>query len=569
MAIEKTILDKVEKEIVEKSITEHEEEEGDTSDNIKWKKPNIKFLYNLLKYNPIDPLNDFYHKIIEHFGLVEKEQRVQWWLANIWVKQAVRILWRYESVYEDGELFPDYDGGIVVSNHESHLDPFFAGCACNRKISYMSKDENFKTPIVRTIFKNLSAFSLGERGNKEQVEKAWAHAKKKIQEGEWVGLFPEGTRSMDGEMGDFKTGAIRLAVDGGVPIVPMAIFGSKDALPKGNLIGTPVQVRVRVGKAIYYDEYKGKLTPKLIKQLTAELREKVIDLIAGKGNFSKIKRNFEDIKEELSIGSPKDKKKEGEKSKDFNYWLKYYKHYFLQSIDDAWITFLKLLGEFGLKDAFHELAWRFNHLIVNFLTENFFPYQSFGYENVPDTGAAIICSNHNSEWDVILNAKCIVKDKNRILWQMAKQELFQMPLVNAWIRTHSAFPLKRSEGDRESYKFARDLLLDGKLVMVYPEGTSSLGGGEILEPHTGAIRLAIETKVPIIPVGVTGTENTFPKHSKIMYCGKGSTFKAGEPFMEHVQYFDKPMPEYDELKRLSNRLMERIKDLMVYDDQNA
>ncbi|MBN1215981.1 MAG: 1-acyl-sn-glycerol-3-phosphate acyltransferase [Candidatus Lokiarchaeota archaeon] len=568
MVIEKTILDKIEKEIEEKSIAEHEEEEQVVSHEIQWKKPHQNFLYNLLKYNPIDPLNDFYHKIIEHFGLVEKEQRLQWWAANIWVKQAARLMWRYDATYEDGELFPDYGGGIVVSNHESHLDPFFTGCACNSKINYMSKDDNFKTPIVRTLFKNLSAFSLGERGNKESVEKAWAYAKKKIQEGEWIGLFPEGTRSMDGEMGDFKTGAVRLAAECGVPIVPMAILGSKYALPKGNLIGTPVQVRVRVGKAIYYDEYKGKLTPKVAKQLTADLRLKILDLLEGRGNFSKIKRSFKEKKEELSIGSPKDKKKEEQKSKDFNYWMKYYQHYILQSIDDAWITFMKVLDEFGLKDVLHELAWRFNHIIVNFLTDHFFPYQSFGYENVPDTGPAIICSNHNSEWDVILNAKCIIKDKNRILWQMAKQELFQIPIVNAWIRTHSAFPLKRGEGDRESYNFARDLLRKGNLVMIYPEGTSSRGGGELLEPHTGAIRLAIETKVPIIPVGITGTENTFPKYSKVLYCGKGATFQAGKPFMEHAQYFDKPIPDYKELKRLTNSLMERIKDLLVYNNPN-
>ena len=125
MVIEKTILDKVEKEIEEKSIAEYEEEENLSSKDINWRKPHQKFLYNILKYNPIDPLNDFYHKIIEQFGLEEKEQRIQWWIANIWVKQAARIMWRFDAVYEDGELFPDYGGGIVVSNHESHLDPFF------------------------------------------------------------------------------------------------------------------------------------------------------------------------------------------------------------------------------------------------------------------------------------------------------------------------------------------------------------------------------------------------------------------------------------------------------------
>ena len=105
--------------------------------------------------------------------------------------------------------------------------------------------------------------------------------------------------------------------------------------------------------------------------------------------------------------------------------------------------------------------------------------------------------------------------------------------------------------------------------MVYPEGTTSRGGGELLEGHTGAMRLAIKAKVPIIPVGITGTENAYPKHAKMLKFGHGCIFKAGEPFMEHSKYFDKPMPDYDELKRLTNNLMKRIGDQLMYEEPHA
>ncbi|MEJ2248274.1 MAG: lysophospholipid acyltransferase family protein [Candidatus Lokiarchaeota archaeon] len=566
MVISKTDVKKDESELEEKhEIVSIEEEEKEDL----FKKPHQNLLYKILKLNPIDPLNDIYHKIIDLLELTEAEKRVQWWLAEIYIKQAARLFWRHEAVYEDGELFPEYESGVVVSNHESHLDPFFCGAACWKKINYMSKPENFQTPIVRTLFKNLSAFSLGERGNKQDVKKAWEYAKDRIDRGEWVGIFPEGTRSMDGEMGEFKTGAVRLAVEAGVPIVPMGIVGSKNALPKGKLLMKPVKVLVRVGRPIYYDQYKGKLTPELARKLSDELHQKVQDLIDGKGNFSKIKKKFKEKPlEELSIGSPEDAKKE-KKSNPLGFFKPVINH-LLVSIDDLWLTLLNILDEFGLRYEFQKLVWRFSSTFVHeVICGNMAPYKTLGYESIPNEGAAVICSNHNSEWDVILNAVAVDQEKKRVLWQMSKQQLFQIPVVNAWVRTHHAFPLKRGESDIQCFNYAKELLDEGQLVMVYPEGTTSKGGGEVLEGHTGAVRLAIRAKVPIIPIGITGTENTYPKHAKMLKFGHGSIFKAGEPFMEHAKYFDKPIPDYDELKRLTNNLMKRIEDLLMYDDQSA
>ncbi len=572
MVTSKSELDKELEEIKQKGIGDWEAEEESKSEELKWKKPHQNTLYKILKYNPIDPINDFYHEIIDLLELTEKEQRIQWWLAEIWVKQAMRLIWRYEAVYEDGELFPEYGPGIVVSNHESHLDPFFVGGICFHKINYMSKPENFKTPIVRTLFKNLSAFSLGERGNTEDIRKAWQYAKHKLEMGEWIGIFPEGTRSMDESIAPFKTGAVRLAIDAGVPIVPVAVIGSRDALPKGKLVGKPVQVRCRVGKPIYYDEYEGKLTPELVRKLTDELHQKVVDLKEGKGNFGKkvIKHKKPDELEELSIGSPEEEKRE-KQQKGFKYWLKFYQNYLLRSIDDAWLTFLKILDEFGLRYELQKLIQHgITYPVVKFICDNFAPIKVLGYEeNVPSEAGAIICSNHNSEWDVIMNAYALEISKKRMLWQMSKQSLFQIPVVNAWVRTHHAFPLKRGGNDIPCFNYARTLLEEGKIVMIYPEGTTSGGGGEVLEGHTGSMRLAIEAKVPIIPVGITGTEKTYPKHGKFLHFGHGQTFKAGEPFMEHAKYFDQPMPDYDELKRLTNELMNRIRDLLVYEKPNA
>ena len=165
-------------------------------------------------------------------------------------------------------MFPEFGPVIIISNHQSHIDPFLLGAACHRRIRFMSKLENFKTPIVRSLFTNLGAFKL----DRDNPEAGWERAR------QFVGIFPEGTRSPDGELGEFKTGAVRLAIEMGCPIVPMAVLGSRNALPKGKLVMKPTQILVRVGDPRYYSNYNiKKITYEEIRRLTNELREDILN----------------------------------------------------------------------------------------------------------------------------------------------------------------------------------------------------------------------------------------------------------------------------------------------------
>jgi 1-acyl-sn-glycerol-3-phosphate acyltransferase len=462
-------------------------------------------------------------------------------------------------------MFPEYGPGILVANHESHLDPYFFGAACHRRIRYMSKLDNFKTPLVRSLFANLGAFKL----DRENPEQAWELAKSILREGEWVGIFPEGTRSREEngwELQEFKTGAVRLAIEMKVPIVPMAVIGSRYALPKGKLVMKPTQVKVRVGDPIYYDQYDiNKISYDDIKRLSAELRQVVLDL----REYVIVDPRKQKKEEELSIGSPEDAQKPKE-SLSFKSWLKDFGKGALQLVDDVWYSLLKSLEAFGLRAKFQETVHNFSGWLVCNWSDLMMPYKVIDFEKyIPDEGAAVVCTNHNSEWDVLIFAASLIYHRKRVLYQMAKQSLFKPPLVNAWVRNHHAFPLKRGQHDVDSYNFAKDVLDKGNLVCVYPEGTTSSGGGEVLEGHTGAMRLAIEKQVPILLVGITGTEKTYPKHAKMLNFYKGQIMKAGPPFMEHKKYWGKPMPDYAELKRLTANMMAQIKDLLLYDSPDA
>jgi 1-acyl-sn-glycerol-3-phosphate acyltransferase len=418
----------------------------------------------------------------------------------------------------------------------------------------MSKLDNFKTPIVRTLFNNLGAFKI----DRENPDHGWEKAKQVIQGGEWVGIFPEGTRSKDGTLGEFKTGAVRLAIEMDVPIVPMAVIGSRNALPKGNLVMKPTQVKVRVGDPLYYRDYDiNTVSYEDIRRLTDELRTIVWEL--REGIYGK------EENEELSIGSPEvveDKPK-------FNFmsYLKDQGKGIIRLIDDSWYALLRSLEEFGLRKQFQNTIQCFSGDLVCGWSDLMMPYKVIDFDKyIPAEGAALICPSHNSEWDVlILAASMIHHEPRRVMYQMAKQSLFKIPLVNAWVRNHHAFPLKRGEHDVDSYNYAKELLKNGEVVCTYPEGTTNTGGGQLLEGHTGPMRLAIETKVPIIPIGITGTEATYPKRAKMLKFYKGQILKAGPPFMEHQKYWDKPMPDYNELKRLTSNMMDQIRDLLFYD----
>jgi len=524
-----------------------------------YKQKKFNILNKILKTNAFDLGNDILVKVLKSLGLRDKYYELQYWAAFIWAKEAMRKLWNHKFQLVGKSLMPEYGGCIVVGNHVSHIDPFFIAGSVHRPVLWMSKEDNFKTPIVRTLFKNMGAFKL-KRGIKDQ--KAWDKAKSILRNGKVLGIFPEGTRTEDGSIGEFKTGAVRLAIECGVPIVPCAVQGSKNALPKGKLIMKPAKVNVRVGNAIYYTDYiDGKIDYDDAKTLSNELRDIVVDLFEGRNPYEKP----EEKKPELSIGSPKDiGKKKG--SGGFMGKLKSLGKDLLKLVDDSWYAFIKSLEIFDVRYHLQEAIQHFSANMVQGLSDLMLPTKYIDYkEYIPKEGGALVCCNHNSEWDVIILATSLARN-GRILYQMAKDSLFKAPIVNAWIRTHHAFPLKRGESDLGSYMYARDRLEDGQLVVVYPEGTTNAGQGELLPGHTGAMRLAIEAKVPIIPIGITGTENIFPKHAKMLNFGKGCILKAGEHFTEHEKFFDSPTPPtYEELKELTASMMARIKDLMLYD----
>ena len=121
------------------------------------------------------------------------------------------------------ENMPPEGGVIVAANHMSNWDPPFLASFLQRPVSYMAKQELFEIPIFGTVIRWLFAFPVRRGAADRSAVKA---AVKELRAGRCVGIFPEGTRSKDGEVHHFGAGVALLASMSGAPVVPAAIVGT-------------------------------------------------------------------------------------------------------------------------------------------------------------------------------------------------------------------------------------------------------------------------------------------------------------------------------------------------------
>jgi 1-acyl-sn-glycerol-3-phosphate acyltransferase len=167
------------------------------------------------------------------------------------------------------EHLPSHGPVVLAANHMTIFDVFPMQFALPRLIYYMGKAELFQNPILDPILRRLGGFPV-YRGEKD----IWAlrHAQKVLDAGEVLGIFPEGTRSRGTGLRPAKTGAARLAIQAGCPIVPMAVNGTQNLLSRFPWRG---QVEISLGAPIYPEPHDSALalTDKIMFHLAALLPE--------------------------------------------------------------------------------------------------------------------------------------------------------------------------------------------------------------------------------------------------------------------------------------------------------
>jgi putative phosphoserine phosphatase/1-acylglycerol-3-phosphate O-acyltransferase len=148
------------------------------------------------------------------------------------------------------------------------------------------------------------------------------------------------------------------------------------------------------------------------------------------------------------------------------------------------------------------------------------PYVRFefsGIDNIPDDGPAILCANHRSYFDPVALAFTFAR-KHRPVRFLGKREVFDAPVVGPFARAMGGIPVDRATGSDEPLHAAAVALGAGELVAILPQGTIPRGEAFFdpeLKGRWGAAKLARSTGVPVIPIGVWGTEQVWPRSERI------------------------------------------------------
>ena len=193
------------------------------------------------------------------------------WMRRLgWFTSRISPVWDFSV---EGEAPADIQDKpyVVIANHESTADPFLLSYL-PWDMRWVAKRELFETPVIGLTFKFSGDIPL-ERGKGDSIRAMMAECKKSIAAGISIMLFPEGTRSKEGELLPFRDGAFRLAIETQVPILPLALAGTKECRPKGSKWFGRAKARVKVLEPIS--------TVGLTLDDVPMLREKARDAIAA------------------------------------------------------------------------------------------------------------------------------------------------------------------------------------------------------------------------------------------------------------------------------------------------
>ncbi|SMB94422.1 1-acyl-sn-glycerol-3-phosphate acyltransferase [Desulfonispora thiosulfatigenes DSM 11270] len=190
------------------------------------------------------------------------------------VKYILRfmLLFLVKLDFVNKEKIPQQGQIVFASNHVSLWDPVILGVYLTRKVHFIAKEELFKIFFLGFIMKRIGAIPI-KRGQADR--NAIRQSIKYLNNGEALCIFPEGTRSLNKNIGDFLPGTSLIAVKGNAPIIPVALIGTSDILKKG----FKTKIRIVIGDPIEVNEYHNQKVPSSqIELLTKRLEDEVKSL---------------------------------------------------------------------------------------------------------------------------------------------------------------------------------------------------------------------------------------------------------------------------------------------------
>ncbi|SIS20737.1 lysophospholipid acyltransferase family protein [Williamsia sterculiae] len=182
-----------------------------------------------------------------------------WLFKYVLMGPGLRLMARPRA--EGLENIPTRGPAILASNHLAVVDSFYLPVVAPRRIYFLAKAEYFSGSGLKGAFQRWFFSASGQipidRSGADAAAGALIAARSKLEAGELMGMYPEGTRSPDGRLYKGKTGLARIALETGVPVIPVAMIDTDKLNPPGTVLPRPTRVVVRIGKPLDFSRYEG------------------------------------------------------------------------------------------------------------------------------------------------------------------------------------------------------------------------------------------------------------------------------------------------------------------------
>jgi 1-acyl-sn-glycerol-3-phosphate acyltransferase len=206
---------------------------------------------------------------------------VWYWVIKAILSPILRVLFRPKI--EGLEHVPADGAAILASNHLSFSDSIFLPLVVPRRITFLAKSDYFTTGGLKGrlkagFFKGVGQLPVDRSGGRAS-QAALETAKRVLAEGKLLGIYPEGTRSPDGRLYRGKTGVARMALEAGVPVLPVAMINTFDIQPPGQVLPRLLQVGIRIGRPLDFSRYQGMEDDRFVlRSITDEIMYEIMEL---------------------------------------------------------------------------------------------------------------------------------------------------------------------------------------------------------------------------------------------------------------------------------------------------
>jgi 1-acyl-sn-glycerol-3-phosphate acyltransferase len=182
-----------------------------------------------------------------------------WVLKTVVLGPLLKLLFR--PWVQGEEHIPDEGAAIFASNHLSFSDSIFLPLMVPRRMTFLAKSDYFtgrglKGKATAAFFKGVGQLPIDRSGGKAG-EAALNSGLRVLRRGELLGIYPEGTRSPDGRLYRGRTGVARMALEAGVPVLPVAMIGTDKAQPTGKKLPRIMRIGIRIGRPLSFARYEG------------------------------------------------------------------------------------------------------------------------------------------------------------------------------------------------------------------------------------------------------------------------------------------------------------------------